>query len=270
MDLDRATKTPKARSQSIDRAGLILTCFSGAEPYLTLAEIAERLGLPQSTAYRYTSTLEEAGLLERDSRRGGYRLGLQVVELAGVALNQIAARREAIPEMDRLRDELQLLVNLAMLDPRDMTDIIHVAHAAPPGWPIWVATPGRRAIAYCTALGKTLLSYQPWANVQHAIELRGWRTYTERSIQTFDALVEELERIRQQGYAEDDGERSPDTRCLAAPILDHSGQAVAALSVSGSSQRFTPDKRQLALPAVMDAAKRVSLRLGYAGSLAYE
>lgn len=75
-------------------------------------------------------------------------------------------------------------------------------------------------------------------------------------------------RLRQQwpgvakGYAADDGERSPDTRCLAAPILDPSGRAVAALSVSGSAQRCPPDQRQLVLPAVMDAAQRVSLRLG--------
>lgn len=233
-------------------------------------EIAERLGLSQSTAYRYAATLEDAGLLERDSRRGEYRLGLQVVELAGVALNQIPARREAIPEMDRLRDELQLLVNLAMLDPREIADIIHVAHSAPPGWPVWVATPGRRAVAQCTALGKTLLSYQPWTAVQQAIARRGWRPYTDRSLQSFEALAEELARIRQQGFADDKGERSPDTRCVAAPILDHAGHAVAALSVSGSAQRFTKEKREQAMPAVMDAAKRVSLRLGYAGSLAYE
>ena len=71
--------------------------------------------------------------------------------------NQIDVRREAIPEMDRLRDEMQLLVNLAVLDP-DQGDIIHIAHSAPQGWPPRATTPGRRAVAHCTALGKLLLA----------------------------------------------------------------------------------------------------------------
>lgn len=263
-------KPIKSRSQSIDRAALILTCFSGAEPSFTLAEIAERLGLHQSTAYRYAATLEAAGLLERDGRRGGYRLGLQVVELAGVALNQIDARREAIPEMDRLRDELQLLTNLAVLDPREIADIIHVAHSAPPGWPVWVATPGRRAVAHCTALGKVLLAHQSWYDVQLAIDRQGWRPYTEHSIRDFEPLQQELAHVRSQGYAEDDRERSPDTRCLAAPILDRAGQAVAALSVTGSAQKLVESKRDQAIASVVEAAKRVSLRLGHSGSLVYD
>lgn len=259
----------KARSQSIDRAALLLTCFSTAAPTLTLTELTARLGLNQSTVYRYAATLQEAGLLERDERHGGYRLGLRVVELAEVALNQIDVRKEAVPEMERLRDVLHLLINLAVLDPRDPADIVHLAHSAPPGWPVWVTTPGRRAVASCTALGKVLLAHQPWSEVRDAIERRGWRPYTPRSIQDFDRLARELDQVRQRGFGVDDQERSHGTVCLAAPILDHAGKAVAALSVTGSTQRLSPDSPEPVLQTVLEAANRVSLRLGHSGTLVY-
>lgn len=254
------------RSQSIDRAALILTCFSAAAPRWSLAELAARLDLNQSTVYRYVATLQAAGLLERDGPRGGYRLGLRVVELAGVALNELAVRREAIPEMDRLRDELGLLVNLAVLDE---ADVLHLAHSAPPGWPVWVATPGRRAAAHCTALGKVLLAHRPWEEVRALVERQGWRPYTARSIQDFERLEAELAVIRERGHGRDDEERAVGSACLAAPIRDHSGRVGAALSVTGTTETLPPDRQAEVTPKVLAAAGRVSLRLGHHDTLAY-
>lgn len=266
MAVTEAQRPAGARSQTIDRAALILTCFSAAEPRLTLAELAIRLDLNQSTVYRYLATLQAAGLLERDGQRGGYRLGLRVVELASVALNQLAVRKEAIPEMDRLRDEMDVLVNLAVLDGGD---VIHVAHSAPPGWPVWVATPGRRAVATGTALGKVLLAHRPWDDVRRVIEREGWRPYTGRSIRDFNELAVVLGEIREAGYGVDDEERAVGSRCLAGPIRDHRGEVVAALSVTGTTQTLTPERRDEIRPRVLAAANRISLRLGHHDTLAY-
>ena len=266
MGIEQGQRANGVRSQSIDRAALILTCFSAAEPRLSLADLASRLGLNQSTAYRYVATLQAAGLLERDGPRGGYRLGLRVIELAEVALNQLPARREAVPEMDRLRDELGLLVNLAVLDG---ADVLHVAHSAPPGWPVWVATPGRRAVAHCTALGKVLLAHRSWPDVRAGIEQHGWRPYTPHSIQDFDRLEAGLAAIRERGYGQDDEERAIGSVCLAAPIRDHAGQVAAALSVTGTTATLPPERRVEVLPRVLAAANRVSLRLGHHDTLAY-
>jgi DNA-binding IclR family transcriptional regulator len=268
MTVVREAQPSGPRSQTIDRATLILTCFSAEEPHLTLADLVAKLGLNQSTVYRYVATLQAAGLLERNGHRGGYRLGLRVVELACVALDQIEVRREAIPEMDRLRDEMQLLVNLAVLDP-DQGDVIHIAHSAPQGWPPRATTPGRRAVAHCTALGKMLLAYRPWDEVRRAIERSGWRPYTPRSIQGFDRLEAELAEIRERGYSVDDEERSRGTICLGAPIRDRSDQVIAALSVTGTAQKLTPAYRAEILPHLIEAANRVSYRLGHPGTLAY-
>ena len=259
-------RRPTPRSQTIDRATLILTCFTTEQPHLTLADLATKLDLNQSTVYRYVATLQAAGLLDRDERRGGYRLGLRVVELAYVALNQLDVRKEALPEMDRLRDELQLLVNLAVLD---QGDVIHLAHSVPVGWPVWATTPGRRAVANCTALGKALLAHRPWDEVRRGIERHGWRPYTPRSIQDFDRLAADLAKTRERGYAVDDEERSPGVACLAAPIRDHAARVVAALSVTGKIEKLTPDTRPHVARRVVEAANRVSFHLGYVVGYAY-
>jgi hypothetical protein len=140
----------RARSQTIERAALVLTCFSAEEPQLGLAELAARLDLNASTVYRYVATLEDAGLLVCN-QRGGYRLGLRVIELTGIALNQIEVRKHALDEMDRLRDAVNLLTNLAVLLDGD---VLHLAHAAPKSVPRMYTALGRRAVAHCTSLGK--------------------------------------------------------------------------------------------------------------------
>ena len=255
----------RARSQTIERAALVLTCFSAEEPQLGLADLAARLDLNASTVYRYVATLEDAGLLVRN-QRGGYRLGLRVIELAGIALNQIEVRKHALDEMDRLCDQVSFLTNLAVLLDGD---VLHLAHSAPKSVPRMYTALGRRAVAHCTSLGKALLAHRPWAETRAAIERHGWRPYTRHSIADFARLETELTSVRAQGYAIDREERRVDVVCMAAPIRDRAGDVVAALSVSGSKTRMTESLRRRVLPPVVEAAARVSFRLGYQANAAY-
>ena len=261
--------TSSAKSKTVERAGLILACFSEAGPHLTLTELAAKLELNPSTVYRYIASLQAAGLLERDARQGGYRLGLRVIELAGIALNQIEARKHALDELDRLRDELNLLTNLAVLFEGD---VLHLAHSAPKEVPRMYTTLGRRAVAHCTALGKVLLAHRPWEEVREIIRQCGWRPYTPKSIQSFERLQTELAEIRKRGYSLDREERRLGVGCIAAPVRERSGQVVAALSVSGALERLTKKTGEFSpqiLRRVLEAANRVSFRLGYHGTAAY-
>lgn len=261
-----AAKPAPGRSQTVERAGLILACFSAEEPHLTLAELAGKLGLNQSTVYRYVASLQAAGILERDPRRGGYRLGPRVIELSNIALNQNEVRKHALDEMDRLRDELNLLVSVGVLFEGD---VLHIAHSVPAHWPRWYTTVGRRAVAHCTSLGKVLLAARPWPEVEELIARHGWRPYTRNSIVDFARLEQELALVREQDYAVDCEERNLGTVCLGAPIRDYSGEVVAALSVSGKVDRMSPEFRAQALPSVREAADRISFQLGHHGSSAY-
>jgi len=260
------TKAASAKSQTIERAVHILTCFSTEEPRLTLAQLAAKLDLNQNTVYRYVATLQVAGLLERDERRGGYRLGPRVIELSNVALNQLDVRKHALEEMDRLRDERGVLVSLAVLFEGD---VLHVAHAVPADWPRWHTTVGRRAVAHCTALGKVLYAYRPWDEVRETIEHYGWRPYTARSPRDFDEFAGELATIREQGYAVDNEERKLGQICLGAPVRDHTRAVIAALSISGRAAALAPEARTPMVTAVCDAANRISFQLGCEDGTAY-
>ncbi len=262
----KASKSAGTKSQSIERAASILTCFSSETPLLSLAALADTLGLNQSTAYRYVSTLEAAGLLERDNRRSGYRLGPKVIELSHVALNQNEVRKHGLEESDLLRDELNVLVSIAVLFEGD---VLHIAHSVPDHWPRWHTTVGRRAVAHCTSLGKVLLAYKPWPEVVALIETYGWRSYTPNSIQDFGRLQEELALIRERGYALDNEERNRGTICIGAPIHDFSGRVISALSVSGKAEKLSPAVREEVASKVCEAANRISFRLGYQQSSAY-
>ena len=95
-----------------------------------------------------------------------------------------------------------------------------------------------------------------------AIERHGWRPYTRHSIADFARLEAELATVRAQGYAIDREERRAEVICMAAPIRDRAGEVVAAISVSGSKTRMTEAFRRRVLPPVVEAAARVSFRLG--------
>lgn len=253
------------RTRTIERAALILTCFSVQEPRLTLGQLAAKLDLNQSTVYRYVQTLLAAGLLERAPGRGGYQLGLRVVELAYVAMNQLEVRKAALDEMERLRDELGLLINLGV---RFQGDVLKVAQAAPGGWPTWKTTVGNRLPAECTALGKVLLAHRPWDEARAMIEQRGWRPATRHSVQDLAQLAGQLEEARERGYAVEREECVLGGACVAAPIRDHTGAVVAALSITGPLSRLT-ETLPREIDAVREAANRISLRLGYDGVVAF-
>jgi DNA-binding IclR family transcriptional regulator len=261
-----AKRANGAKSQTIERAALILACFSAEQNHLTLAELSEKLALNQSTVYRYVATLQRAGLLSRDERRGGYRLGLRVIELANIGLNQLEVRKQALDEMDRLRDNLDMLISLGVLFEGD---VLHVAHAVPKEWPRWATTEGRRAVAHCTSLGKVLLAQCPPGEVRQLIETYGWRPYTPHSIGDFAQLELALGKVRELGYAIDREERRLGLCCVGAPIRDHTGTVIAALSISSKAKRLLPILEGRCIPLLLEVADRISFRLGHQGSSAY-
>jgi DNA-binding IclR family transcriptional regulator len=259
----RPERPDRVPTQTVDRALTVLGYFTATEPELSSAEIAGRLGLHQTTAYRLLSTMEASGYVERDSRTGLYRLGLKVVELAGLKLNQMDLCRHALPELDALRDALNLNANLAVLE---RGDVCHLAYAVRPDVPRNYTLLGRRSVAHCTALGKVLLAFRPRAGVHEVIREEGWRPYTARSIQDVRALDRALDEIAARGYALDEGERRPEIRCAAAPVRDRTGTVVAAISVSGDKAVVDAVGLDRVVRAVVERADAVSARMGHVES----
>jgi len=239
----------------------VLNLFSHVVTEWTVKDIAQALDLPYSTAYRYVSTLQASGYLQRQDRTGVYRIGLAVIELAGVALNQLDVRVHGLAYLDHLADVTRLNANLAVLYE---ADVLHVGYAVRSRVPRMYTILGRRTPAHLTALGKAMLAYRPFWEVKRLIEEHGWRPRTPKSICSFPELERELNLIRQRGYALDDQEQNLDTRCVGAPIRNRLGSVIGAISVSALvSDGMTEERLSELAHAVVEHASMISYRLGY-------
>jgi IclR family KDG regulon transcriptional repressor len=122
---------------------------------------------------------------------------------------------------------------------------------------------GQRGPVYCTALGKTLLAFQPEDGQSKIIQKIRLIPLTPRTISSKRKLMEELGRIRKQGYALDRREIEEEVECIGAPIRNHLGNVIAALSISGPQRKIgTPQEREF-IQDVVKAAALVSSKLGY-------
>lgn len=251
---------PGTSAKTIDGALRILDLFNHSVPEWTVRGIAQRLDLPYSTAHRYVRTLEGSGYLVKHRPTGTYRIGLKLVELAGVTLNQLDVRVHGLSHLDHLADVTGLNANLAVLCEGDALQIAYAVRSAVPR--MYTAL-GRRAVAHCTALGKVLLADLPFEEVRRLVECYGWRPYTARSIQSFPELQQALAGVRLNGYAIDRDERSVGTSCVAAPVRDKIGQVVAAICVTGPSESFSDERLPELIRTVRDHASAISYHLGY-------
>jgi IclR family acetate operon transcriptional repressor len=239
-------------AQAVDRALSILAFFDERTSELTIAEVAERLGVHRSTASRLLSALERHGLLE--SVPAGYRLGLGVVSLAGLVLNRFPARAVAHDVLRELRDDTGETAYLGLLDGHEVVYIDQVSspHVAVHG--DWV---GYRQPLTAGASGALLLAYQPPEVIEEL--LRASSDRVGRGVPT----ELDLAAIRRRGYLARVSGDDATGAGVAAPVRDHRGATVAALSVWGPRHRVEERLERELVPAVLRAAARVSEGLGY-------
>ena len=239
----------------------VLECFSLQEPRLSLSEIARRAELPLSTAHRILATLREARIVEQEGDRELYRLGLKLLELGSMVLANMELHREALPFIEELARESGETVHLGVFD---VSEVVSIEKMDSPQSLASQITVGKSAPAYCTAVGKALLAFQPEAVLDRICKL-GLTGYTPRTITHSARLRKELERIRIAGYAVDDEEHHPGVRCVAAPIRDYSGKVIASLSISGPALRISTEAIPSLAQRLREITGKLSARLGYKG-----
>jgi DNA-binding IclR family transcriptional regulator len=251
---------PFGLTQSVERALGLLACFSDAQPRLRVADLARQLELSQSTVSRLLATMESLGFIERDPRTGLYGLGLELVTLAGVALNQLDVRRQAVAELSAVAAELGLAANLAILR---HDELFYLATVEGPRAPKLYTMIGKRAPLHATGMGKALLAHLP-PDEQAALLARiPYPRYTRFTAAGPDELRPMLDAALRDGYATEREELAFGRACVATVIRDASGAVVAATSISGPLTALDLDRRQEQLAArVIEMADTVSHRLG--------
>lgn len=248
------------RVQAIDRAVQILQCFSEKKPELKLKEIADMLGLNKSTVHGIITTLKYHGLIDQEEESQKYRLGLSLMKYGDLVSKSMDVVSIARPYITQLCDTLEETVHLGHLDGFDVVYIDKIESTQS----MRISTArGTRNPAYCTGVGKAMLAHQPVSAIKSWLKGNPLRAVTEKTITNEKVFLKELQQIRRDGYAFDDEENAIGLTCVAAPVFDHLGKAIYAISLSGPTARMTKDKIGRATEAVRQAAEDISERLGH-------
>ncbi len=245
---------------SVQRAIDILNLFDSQSQELGMTDIAEALRLHKSTVAGLMATLEVNGYLDQNPLTRKYRLGLKLVERAFIALNQLEVRQIAQPHLRALRDAHDESVNLGI---RDGIEVVYIERLAGNQSLGIHGHIGKRAPLHCTGLGKALLAWLPPEEVESLIAQCNFTALTEKTITDPQQYRDELQRTRERGFAIDDEENELGGRCVAAPIFDHRGHTVAAISISVPLPRIPPARIPEFGDSVRATAKAISTRLGY-------
>lgn len=247
---------------SIERALSVLECLAQAKRGFSLSEIGRTLRIPKSSAHLILSTLERRGFLQKNAKTGRYCFGLQLVSLSRSALENLDMRDEAKPFLCSLMQESGLTVHMAVLE-RDEAVIIEKVEA--PGLVRLASWIGRRLDVNCTGVGKVLMAFLPNDQLDYLLRTKAFARHNSRTIIFRSALKRELILVKQAGYALDNEEDEPGVCCIGAPVFDENGNAVAAISVAGTTNQIGADRVPLLARQVKRAARGISLRLGYVG-----
>jgi DNA-binding IclR family transcriptional regulator len=266
----KAAKPSEAQTEDrynirvLERAFRILSVLSDGRPR-SLQTLSREADLSTSTTFRLLSTLVHHRYIERDGQTSRYSLGLSCLELARSYYMGNEVRRAALPELDKLRNETRETVHLAVLDDLEVVYIEKLEALQPIG--LMGSRVGGRSPAYCTGVGKALLAHVAPHVVKQSFGGRKLKRYTQNTITSLDGLLSELESIRSRGYALDHGEHEAGVCCVAAPVFDMKGDAVAALSVSGPADRLEPIERNRDMILSATAtAQNISAKMGYSSN----
>lgn len=247
--------------QSVDRAVTVLEILarSGGSG---VTEVAAELGVHKSTAFRLLGALEDRDLVEQAGDRGKYHLGFGILRLAGAVPGQLDLVRQGRPVLDALAVEFGETVNLAVIRSHYAVNVDQALGSAAVTAHNWV---GELTPLHATSSGKVLLAYLPIAERRRLLRAAGQARFTPHTITTRSGIEAQAERVVTDGYASTLQEYEDGLNAVAAPVRDHAGAVIAAISVSGPAYRLTATAIAAATAPLIAGADRLSARLGHLG-----
>ena len=240
--------------QSVERALDLLELLARSSDWMGISQWSAASGQPVGTVHRLLMTLVARGYVKRDSGRRRYALGSTARLLAGTNPQTLNWAEIAAPFLRQLVEISGETANIVIME---QDKAVYVAQAQSARMVRMFTELGNRVPLHSTGCGKVLLAYQP-DNVQASIIVQtGLPALTYKTITDPDKLRRELEMVRQEGYAIDNGEQEEGVRCFAVPIYDPEGKVIAAMSISGPSSRLDSTR----VPFLIQHLKRTSADL---------
>jgi DNA-binding IclR family transcriptional regulator len=244
---------------SVLKAIRILNLFHASQTRLSLAEISQRSNIPKSTAHHLLTTLLSQGFIEK-VEGDLYALGTAPLALTQKIRVNVEIRDPAAPLLRELADHARESVYLTV---KDGDYALYIYAVESPQRLLARTAVGDRVPLHCTSVGKAMLAFLAEEEVEVIVGRVGLSTFTENTLNTTDALKQDLAGTRQRGYSLDKEEHEPNTFCIGAPIFDRTGRVTAACSISGSSPAIVSDRLDDLATHVVHTAQEISRRMGY-------
>jgi len=241
---------------TLEKSVQILTLFADS-PVLQVSEIAEKMGQPRSTAYRYVAALKALLLVEEVSDGPGYRLGPKILELAAT-MSRRPLREVAKPYLDRIGRETGETIILCgfrdhvgiCLEKVEGHHTLRVSYELGDTYPL-----------HASATGKAIFAHLEPMERKQIIEAVGLDAFTDSTITDIVTLEREFEKVRKIGYSESHGEAIEGTRGIAVPIFSFSGRVVASIGASVPQHRGEGEDKKLLISLFTEAAKQITREL---------
>jgi DNA-binding IclR family transcriptional regulator len=242
-------------SQSVRRAARIIDVI--VEEPKTVMELAELFGLHRSTMFRELQALEEVGYVRRRTN-GRYALGLRLISLSKIAFDNLDLREVAHEHLLRLHRTVGNTIHLAAL----MDDsIVYVDKVEDSSGVRMYSRIGNAVRPYCSGVGKAILADLDRSGRDAVLSGVTWQRFTDSTLATREELDRELETVKQQRWAADDGEFEDFVNCVAVPIRSSVG-IVGALSVTAIRMVQNLNQLKVQIPLMQKTAELISQELG--------
>ncbi|MGC8229553.1 IclR family transcriptional regulator [Pseudobacillus badius] len=248
--------------KSVARALDIIELVGQSKQGLGVTEISKQMDINKSSVFRILATLSQYGYIEQHETTGKYKLGYMFLDISSKLLDSLDVRAEAQPILQELEEETNEVVHLVVYD---QGEVVYIEKLDGNEALRMHSKVGKRAPVHCTSVGKAILSHLPAADVLTIIERKGLPAHTPYTIVEKEVFVQELSRVKANGYALDLEENEAGIRCIAAPVFDHTGKVAAAVSISGPTLRMTDERLRSLSGRMIQAGKAISKRLGYSG-----
>ena len=245
-------------SQSLKK-GIAALLFLASRKSAGVTELAEALNINKSTAFRILDTFLEANMVEKNRESLKYRLGPGILRLSEQYYKNFNIIEAARPVMEKLAADIHESVHLCVLANNSAVVIEQIMSNSR----LMVnAKVGNNEPLHCSAVGKCLLAFTSAETREKIIPDLGFDVFTEKTIKTRDRLDEELDKVKEAGFALDDEELSRDIKCVAVPVFDGHGICTHSLGTSGAASRMTGEKIDRIVPLMLKAVKGISIKKG--------
>lgn len=251
-------KAPVSSQQSLDRAFELIEMLAKTGVSANVAELSKTLGVTRMTTNSMLQSLLRRNYVEKDQETGKYSMGYKLYEIAMTYRYQYPFLYVAEKHINEMAEKWKLKINVSVLKPPGVAVLILSKDISLiPKMILGYVLPG-----YASASGKLLMAYSPREVIEQWLAETEFISYTPNTIVDKNALYEQMDLIKAQGFSFEREEMMVQRCCVAAPICNMSGQVIASVSFSCSKELMEANLQALTESIVL-LGKSISSELGY-------